>query len=390
MCYHHGMIKRLDSLDALRGFDMLMIIGLAGVIIKLLTMLGVDKDSAFFLQFSHVEWNGLHFHDTIFPLFLFLAGVSWSFSYASQLNRGVTTRQSVLKCIKRAAILFLLGLIYSGLLSGSLRIGTVLGRIGIAWMAGAILYMYCTRRTLYMLTFAIPVAYWMLLYFVPAPDAATVAVPEQFAYIKEFGTGPFSIVGNLSGWIDRTFMPGILSPYTGIADNQSALGFIPAIGTALLGILSGDFVRRTRETMSGGTRVAWMFTGAASLAALGLIIANCFGEMSMPINKKLWSASFVFTVGGYSLAMFALFHWIIDVLGFVRWTFFFRVVGMNSITIYIACKFIPFAEISRRIFGGFAGLFPPAGEEFILSTAFLAVNWTFLLFLYRHKIFLKV
>ena len=384
------MFKRLESLDALRGFDMLMITGLSGVLIKFLIMIGVDKDSAFFLQFSHVEWNGLRFQDTIFPLFLFLAGVSWPFSYASQRNRGIPTSQTVLKCFKRAAILFLLGLIYSGLLAGQLRMGTVLGRIGISWMTGALLYMFCRRRTLYALAFAIPVAYWMLMYFFPAPDAATVAIPEKLAYIKEFGTGPFSIVGNLSGWIDRTFMPGILSPYTGIADNQSALGFIPATGTALLGILAGDFVRRTRETISGGVRVLWMLAASIALVALGLAIANCFGEMSMPVNKKLWSASFVFVVGGYSLAMFALFHWIIDVLGFVRWTFFFRVVGMNSITIYIACKFIPFAEIAKRIFGGLASQLPPAANDFVISLAFLAVNWSFLLFLYRHKVFLKV
>ena len=381
---------RLWSLDALRGFDMLMITGLSGVLINFLAMLGVDRDSAFILQFSHVEWNGLRFQDTIFPLFLFLAGVSWPFSYASQRNRGISTRQSVLKCIKRAAVLFLLGLIYAGLLSCKLRMGTVLGRIGIAWMAGALLYMFCRRRTLFALAFAIPIAYWMLLYFVPAPDASTVAIPEKLAHIKEFGTGPFSIVGNLSGWIDRTFMPGMLFPYTGIADNQSALGFIPAIGTALLGILAGDFVHRTRETMAGGIRVMWMLAAAAALAVIGLVIANCFGEMSMPVNKKLWSASFVFVVGGYSLAMFALFHWIIDVLGFVRWTFFFRVVGMNSITIYLAYKFIPFAVIAERIFGGLALRLPAAAGEFALSLASLAVSWSFLLFLYRHKVFLKV
>ena len=384
------MKGRLQSLDALRGFDMLMIMGMGGVLVRLCVACGWGADCWFARQFEHVEWNGLRFEDTIFPLFLFLAGVSWPFSYAKQRERGASTGTIVLRCARRAAVLFLLGLVYGDLLQGTLRMGSVLGRIGVAWMVGALLYMFCRARTLAVLALAIPVAYWLFLYFVPAPDALTLAVPEKLAFVRDFGTGPFSIVGNLSGWVDRHLMPGVLSPYAGIADNQSALGYVPAVGTALLGILSGSFLRRNLDTMRPGRRVGLLFLSAAVLVGLGLAVANCFGEMSMPINKKLWSASFTFVVGGYSVAMLALFHWIVDVCGFVRWSFFFRVIGMNSITIYLAQKFIPFNAIAGTVFGGFAGLFPAPVSRLVLSVAYVALCWLFLLFLYRKNVFLKV
>ena len=230
----------------------------------------------------------------------------------------------------------------------------------------------------------------MLLAFVPAPDALTVAIPEKLSFVREFGTGPFSIVGNLSGWMDRTFRPGVLISYTGIADNQSALGFIPAVGTALLGILTGEFVRTTRTKLRDSSRVLILFGVAAALVALGLAVATCFGEWSMPINKKLWSASFTFVVGGYSVAMFALFHWIVDVCGRERWAFFFKVIGMNSITIYLAWRFIPFNEIADNVLGGLCRLLPPDGAALALAVCTVAVAWLFLLFLYRKNVFLKV
>lgn len=368
---------------------MLMIMGFNQLLVSLCAVFGC-AGCAFAQQFQHVEWNGLHFEDTIFPLFLFLAGASWPFSYARQVEKGVSRKAIVGRCVRRALTLVALGLVYNGLLQGQLRMGAVLARIGIAWFLGAVLYMVCSRRMLVVLALAIPVGYWLLLWFVPAPDALTVAVPAKLAYVREFGTGPFSIVGNLSGWIDRHFLPGVLFPYSDIADNQSTLGHLSAVSTALLGILAGDFVRRTRETLSDARRLVVMFASAALLVGLGLLIANGFGAMSMPINKKLWSASFIFVVGGYSVAIFALFHWIVDVAGFTRWTLFFRVIGMNAITIYIAQKFIPFAQISQNLFGGIARLLPPTGARALLAAGYVVICWLLLWALHKKGVYLKV
>lgn len=383
------MKKRLLSLDALRGLDMLMIMGMGEVIVALCGVFGFGADCSLARQFSHVEWNGLRFEDTIFPLFLFLAGVSWPFSCASQRARGASTGAIVLRCVKRAAILFLLGLIFGGLLKGNVRMGSVLGRIGVAWMVGAFLHMGFRVRTLVILAILIPIAYWLLIYFVPAPDALTLAIPENLGYVRDYGTGPYSIIGNLSGWVELHFVPGVLQPYMGIADNQSVLGYIPAVGTALLGILSGEFLRSSRA-MRPVKRIGLMVLAAVTLVALGLAIATCFGEMSMPVNKKLWSASFTFAVGGYSVAMLALFHGVVDVLGWKRWTFFFSVIGMNSIFIYMAMPILGLGGISKYLFAGLVSLLPVALQPLGTSVAFVATCWLLLYFLYRKKVFFKV
>ena len=381
---------RLESLDALRGFDMLLIMGLGPVVVDCCVLLGFGSDCFLARQFAHVEWNGLRLEDTIFPLFLFLAGVSWPFSLAAQRKRGRTNAQIILRCLRRAALLFLLGLVYNGLLEGTLRMGAVLSRIGVAWCVGAVLSLYLNRKILAVLAVGIPIAYWLLLYFVPAPDALTLVVPPGQEIVRQFGTGPFSIVGNLSGWIDRHFMPGILCPYVGIADNQSALGYIPAVGTALLGILFGGYIRETRETLSVPARSLRMLCVAVGLVALGAFIAFGCGGMSMPVNKKLWSASFTFIVGGYSAAMLALFHLVFDGFGCPRLSFFFRVIGMNAITIYLARRIVPFDVLSNFFFGAVSKAVPPSASALVISIGVVVLGWAFLYFLYRKDIFLKV
>ena len=131
--------KRLESLDALRGFDMFMIMGFGNLVVAVCSWLGWGADCALARQFEHVEWNGLRFEDTIFPLFLFLAGVSWPFSSAKQREQGRTNGQILRKGFRRMLLLVLFGLMYGGMLAGQLRVGSVLGRIGVAWFAAAAL-----------------------------------------------------------------------------------------------------------------------------------------------------------------------------------------------------------------------------------------------------------
>lgn len=381
--------RRLLSLDALRGLDMLLIMGLGPLVVCICSAFGAGN-CALAQQFRHVAWNGLRLEDTIFPLFLFLAGVSWPFSCAAQLARERTRGQIVVRCLRRAAVLFVLGLVYNGLLSGVLRMGSVLGRIGVAWLVGALLYLFCRRRTLAVLALGIPLAYWMLLWLVPAPDALTIAFPETPDYVAACGRGPFSIVGNLSGYVDRNFMPGTLFPYGGIMDNQSALGYIPAVATALFGVLAGDFLRRTQTTLSGARQLAVLVAAAAGLVALGCLVARGFGEASMPINKKLWSASFTFVVGGYSVFLLAVFHAVVDVGGFVRWTFPLRIIGMNAIAIYLIQKFVPFSEVSKRLLGGVASLLPEAWGAVLLAFGYVALCWLLLYFLHKKGVYVKV
>lgn len=360
--------KRLLSLDALRGFDMLIIMGVAALIEAFCQAIPGGTETALFRNMQHAWWDGFTFMDTIFPLFLFIAGISFPFSYASQVSRGRSKWQIYRKILLRGVILVVLGILLNGLLKFDfehLRIYSVLGRIGIAWMVAAILYVSCSRRWRVVITVAILLGYWALLALVPAPDSTA---------------GPLTQDGNIVGYVDRVLGLGVL--YRGNFDPEGVLSHIPAVATAMLGMFTGEFIRS--EKFNGGRKVAYMLAAAAVCLGLGLLWNIWF-----PVNKNLWSSSFVLVCAAYSLAMFSLFYWFIDVKGHKKWTIIFTVAGMNAITIYVACHIIDFWGIGSWFVGGLAGLMGAWGGV-LTAAAHLAVVWLFLYFLYKQKIFLKI
>ena len=169
----------------------------------------------------------------------------------------------------------------------------------------------------------------------------------------------------------------------GVYDPEGLVSTIPAIVTAMLGMFTGSFVKK--KEYSKGQKTIWMFIAAAVLLGLGLLWNTVF-----PINKKLWTSSFVLVVGAYSVAMFALFYLIMDVLGWKKWAKPLKVVGLNSITIYMAQRIISFGGINNFFFKGLASLFPEPVGKVILAATYMLVCWLFLYFLYKKKIFLKV
>ena len=373
--------KRLASLDVLRGMDMLLIMGLSALIAKLCTAFGWGSECWLAQQVRHVAWDGLALQDTIFPLFLFIAGVAWPFSCAKQMSRGDGRGKIALRCLKRAVILLALGVVYTGFLGdfSKYRFTTVLARIGFAWMFAAWMYLFCGVRTRIAVAAALLVGYWAFSVLVGAPDHP--------------GASPLSPEGCFTGWLDRTYMPGIiLGPKSAdgktLMDNQSVLGIFPATVTAMLGTFAGGYIRSTNH--SGSRKAAVMLLAAIGLLAAGLAVAFCFGRYSMPVNKKLWSSSFVLVVGAYSLAMLTACYWLIDVKGWWKHNLFFKVIGMNSITIYLAQQIIPFSKVSSNLFGGLASLLPAAWGGVALGVGYIAVCWAFLYFLYRKNVFLRV
>ncbi len=365
--------KRLLSLDALRGFDMIFIMGFASVITAACGLFP-GGDSCFLAsQMHHVPWNGFHHHDTIFPLFLFIAGVSFPFSHAKQVAGGASKGRIYRKIFTRGILLFLLGLVYNGFFRldfAGLRIFSVLARIGFAWMFAALLFINFKPGTRAVVSVALLVGYWLLLRFVPAPDAP--------------GADPFSYEGNLVGYVDRTLVPNHLLN-KGEFDPEGLLSLIPAIVTAMLGMFTGEFVRLDEKKVPGGKKALYMALAAVAMLVLGLV-----WSLDFPVNKSLWSSSFVLVVGAYSLGLFALFYYLIDVRGWKKWTKFFEVIGLNSITIYMAQRIIPFGSVNGFFLDGLAGHLPPAAGDLILSIGYFVLCWLFLWFLYKKKIFLKV
>lgn len=356
--------KRLLSLDACRGFDMLFIAGLGGLISAVCALFPGGADSIIAQNMHHAEWNGLFHHDTIFPLFLFLAGVSFPFSYAKQQASGRTRCQIYRKIFFRALALFLLGLVYNGALSGpgAIRFCSVLARIGFAWMFAAILFMNFKTCTRGIISVVILVGYWAALRFIPVPGAP-------------IGADPFSEQWSLATYIDTCILGGF--------DPEGIISTLPAIVTAMLGMFTGELVKK--DSLSGGRKTLLLFVAAAVMLVVGLLWSNAF-----PINKKLWSSTFVLVVGAYSVALFALFYWIIDVKGWRRWAFFFQVVGLNSITIYMINRIIDIGRIDNFFFGRIVSLFPESIGPVVWHIFFIGIVWLILYFLYRKQVFLKV
>ncbi|MDD4016652.1 MAG: DUF5009 domain-containing protein, partial [Kiritimatiellae bacterium] len=352
--------QRLWSIDALRGADMFFIMGGTLMILRLCVALaGGDAGWHWPLaeQLYHCEWDGLRFYDCLFPLFLFLAGASWPFSLASQRKGGVSEGRIALRCIRRGLTLLLFGLILNGLFKftwNQLFFGSVLGRIGCAWMFAALASLVLKVRGRIVLTAAILVGYWMLVAFVPAPDAP-------------IGARPFSNAGNIVGWVDRFLWPNHIGKCVTVA--EGFLNTVPAVGTALLGIFAGEIVRR--DDIAGNHRVLWLIASAIGLTSLTWLISRAFGTYSMPINKCLWSSSYVCATGAFSFAMLALFYWMIDVRGWRRWTFFFRVIGMNAITIYMLRPIVDINKTVTFFLGGIMSCCPEIWADFILSCGYV-------------------
>lgn len=364
--------ERLQSLDALRGFDMFFIMGFASLVVAVCALFPGGKDCWLAVQMGHAAWDGFQHHDTIFPLFLFLAGVSFPFSLAKQRANGATTTKIVLKIVRRGFTLILLGFIYSGLLKFDfehLRFFSVLARIGLAWMLSALIYIN-TRPTVRALICAVILTGYCFLLTIPAPDVA--------------GADPLSRDGNIIGYVDRTLF-GENHLYYGNFDPEGLLSALPAIVTALFGMFTGELVRIPNNKISGNRKTLYMLCAAIAMLGIGFIF-NIF----QPCNKALWNSAFVMFAGCYSVAMFAIFYWIIDVRGHRKWTLPLTVVGMNSITIYLAQRIINFSFTNKFFLSGIAGLMPEPWAKVLYSTGYVLLCWLFLYFLYKKKIFLKV
>lgn len=362
--------QRLESLDALRGFDMFWIMG-GETVAQALAKWWTGSDHTFVHdQLEHVPWHGFVFYDLIFPLFLFLVGVAIPFSLNSLRRRGATTSDAYWRIGRRVVLLFFLGLVYNHFLDfhwSDLRVAGVLQRIAVCYGFAAIIAWHTGPRMQAVLVAAILVGYWAILTFVPVPGGTA---------------GDLTREGNLAGWLDRHYLPGsIKAAYYGFGDNEGLLTTLPAVGTALLGVLAGHWLRAGHS--AGPTTIGLAVAGAACLLAGGL-----WGQ-SFPVNKILWTSSFVLWAGGWSLLLLAAFYGVIDGLGWRAWAFPFVVIGANAIVAYLLPHIVDFEKLSQFFFAGMAraaGDFGPV----VLSAGAVGLVWLVLYHLYRHKLFLRV
>lgn len=376
--------QRLESLDVLRGFDMFFIflpdpapcIGFV-----LLAALGLG-DTALAAQFDHVPWIGFHFYDLIFPLFLFISGVTWPFSLASQRAKGVSTAAISWKILRRAALLFLLGAMVQTKIDGvqeygilsfaweNFRVWSVIGRIGIAWGAAAFLFLAFGRKARIAVTAAILLGMGAVMRFATAPGAPAgvdpILQPEWM----------------LANWIDANYL-------TTRHCGEGGFVTITMVATAMFGMFAGEILREKSLAPGGKLRRLGAFAGI--LGAVGLVMAFALGSWSLPVIKAVWTSSFALVAGALSVALLAAFYWIVDIRGWRRWGFFFKIIGMNAITIYVLVRTIlPYEFEKAYFFGGVSKYLSPATAELVAQAGLIALGWMLLYYLYKKNVFLRV
>lgn len=363
--------RRLVSIDALRGFDMLLIAGADAFFRQLSGKTGWAWVDAVAGQFSHPAWFGFTFYDFIFPLFLFIAGVSIPFSLGKSLDQGGDKVALYKRAFVRMLLLIALGMLdknapFPFFDWAQVRWGSVLGRIGLAGFVTVVLYLNVSSLKRLYVVGGILLGYYAALMLIPVPG---------------FGAGNLSFEGNLVGWFDRTFLPGRLLQKT--YDELGLLTQLPALCLTVLGAHAGEILRQ--KDIADGRKFTRLVIAGVVCLALGLL-----WSLHFPIAKRLWTSSFILLTGGMAYFFMAAFYGIIDILHIRRWSFFFVVIGMNSLTIYMAHRLVNFRYTSRLLF---EGLYAPLDAKWhgVFETfGALALVWVLLYLLYRQKIFLRV
>jgi len=359
---------RLASLDALRGFDMFWIVGGEEIIHALdqISDSGVVRLAAD--QMDHKPWAGFAFYDLIFPLFVFIVGVSLVFSLGKTIARDGRGR-ALGRLARRAVLLYLLGIIAYGGFStpfDRIRLLGVLQRIALCYLFAGLAFCFLKTRGQVILCVVLLIGYWALMTWVPVPGV---------------GVGNFADGKNLANYVDARYLP--LRKWDGDHDPEGLLSTLPAIATCLLGIFAGTLLKR--KDLPDRKKALWLVVGGLALLALGWL-----WDLQFPVIKKLWTSSYVLVAGGYSCLLLAAFYQVIDVWRYQAWAQPFVWIGMNSITIYMAHNLIDFDKFARLFVGGDLNHYFGRFGQLAIASVVIAMTFGLCLFLYRRTIFLRL
>ena len=370
---------RIASIDALRGLNMFWIMGFDGAMVALAQMsegkgpLVHAVSGLLAAQFQHIAWEGLRFYDLIFPLFVFLTGVSIVLSLPRLVEREGRAKAHI-RVLRRSLLLYLMGLIaYGGIGEhwADIRLLGILQRIALCYFFTSLMFLNFDLRGLIAAVVILLIGYWALLTFVPVPG---------------IGVGSYAAETNLANWIDHNYLPGRLWDVT--RDPEGMLSTLPAIGTCLFGVFAGLLLCDNR--VGERQKTLWLI-GAGCL----LLLAGYLWALQFPVIKAIWTSSFVLVTAGYSAILLALMHQIIDVWQWRRWATVFTWVGANALTLYFLNDIVSFWSVAARFVGGdFASLLDRVVAQgaggFVINIVALILAVMLAGFLYRHKIFIRV
>lgn len=367
--------ERLVSLDVFRG-------------ITIAAMILVNNPgtwSAIYPPLKHAAWNGCTPTDLIFPFFLFIVGVAITFSLSKRKIRGDNQQLLLLNILRRSAILFLLGLILHGFpyfdLSG-IRIPGVLQRIAVVYLITSFIFLKTTFKTQIILSISFLIVYWLIMSFIPVPG---------------IGYANLDQTTNLAAWVDNLLLHGHLWSYTKVWDPEGILSTLPALSTTLIGIVTGNWFKSEN---SSEVKTVWILIFGNFLMLLGYIWDNWF-----PMNKSLWTSSYVLFTGGLALIFLGFCYWLIDVKKIKWWIKPFNVYGMNAITVFflssLTAKLMGIIKVTTLngetvsikayLFSNiFLPLFSPITASLIWAVLYVSIWLGLMWILYTKKIFIKV
>lgn len=366
---------RLVSLDVFRG------ITIAGMVL----VNNPGTWSHIYWPLGHAAWHGWTPTDLVFPFFLFIVGVAITLAFGRRVETGGSKRDLYIKVIKRTLIIFGIGLFLNAFPYfnfSELRIPGVLQRIAVCYFFASIIFLNTKWHTQVIITIALLIIYWLMMTLIPAPG---------------YAAGDLSKEGSLASYIDRVVFGKHVWAQAKVYDPEGLLSTVPALATTLMGVLTGHWLRSRKTAYE---KVAGMFVVGAMCVAVGWALNSFF-----PINKALWTSSYVLFTGGLALQFLALCYWIIDIKGYRRWAKPFEVFGLNAIALYVGAGLM--AELlgvikltgpdgsriplQRWIYDNlFASWASPINASLAFAIAFVLVWLGLMWILYKRKIFLKV
>jgi predicted acyltransferase len=360
---------RLVSLDALRGFIMLWIIGGEGLMVGLAALGHNRIIDTIVYQLNHTPWKGLRFYDCIWPCFMLMVGVSVPLSFAKR-SLTQTYKQQLVHAAKRAVVLFLLGSLRESVSLGSpylIELSSALQPIAIAYFI-AFLVVRKSWQFQALLGAAILAVYGFILAFTPAPG-----IPA----------GSYEFNHNLVNWVDIRVLGQTHWDSWPYAKEGwgTLLSTIPTISTTLLGLLLGELLLSTRSKQSKAKLIAGI--------GLGCLAVGYGTSLVVPVVMKMWTVSYGLISAGWACLMLLIFYWLIDISGYRKWAFLLTVIGVNAIFIYMFSSLIHLGPIVEVFTRDIARVLPNS-ELLFQQLGILVVEWGILFWMYRRKIFLKV
>ncbi len=360
-----GIVSRLVSLDAFRG-------------VTVASMILVNNPGSWehtYSQLLHSPWHGWTFTDFVFPSFLWIVGVSITFSVGKRKDQGVASSAILWRVFRRSLLLCFVAYAINGFPAfhySYFRIPGVLQRIAICSFVASAIFLFANTRTIAYLLLTLLTTYWVIMTLVPVPG---------------FGAGVLTPEGNFARYLDSWFLTGHMWSQTRTWDPEGLFSTVPALATTLFGVLIGKFLHTEKLPEE---KTGWLFVSGCGLLFAGLVM-----NIWLPINKNLWTSSFSVFMAGLSTVVFACFYWLVDVQRYHAWAKPFVILGMNAIAAYVFSsaieQLVEYFRIGRTIYqSAFAPLASPKNASLLYALANVIVVYAFSYALFRRRWFLRL